>query len=494
MSDKVTEEEMSPDASPSEVSKKSGVRRVNNGPVYLIGGVLIAFLLVMVLVASNRAAQQNQPPDMAENQEKADGENASNVSSFANEIVGDQKVGVIPVETVSPPEALNPEQAVFAPGTSSMPILIARPESPDAPPTNSLGDSDNTPLQSTSRTDEIYRIRLAKIQQMEEAVKAKTGVSVVSHQSGSSLGSQHEYGSPLRGSTQTGDSNNQDKILSDLETVERQIDSDLEYTTEIYKTSLKQLQDTMDGGGFVSGGSRPASAEQQPKTTVVTDNSKNIDQFSGSGQDDRWKLSSRPEAPRSIYELRTGFVVPAILISGINSDLPGQIVAQVSENVYDTPTGKYLLVPQGSRLVGAYSSDVAYGQARVLVAWQRIVFPDGKAMDIGAMPGADSAGYAGLSDQVNNHYFRLFGSALLMSGITAGITLSQGQNQQTLGPPSARSALSEALGQQLGQVTVQLIEKNLNISPTLEIRPGYRLSVIVTKDMTFYKPYKAFDY
>ncbi|WP_325345866.1 TrbI/VirB10 family protein, partial [Xylophilus sp.] len=176
--------------------------------------------------------------------------------------------------------------------------------------------------------------------------------------------------------------------------------------------------------------------------------------------------------------------------------LPGQIMAQVAQDVYDTPTGKHLLIPQGSRLVGSYSSDVAYGQARVLVAWQRIVFPDGKAMDIGAMPGADSAGYAGFNDQVNNHYVRLFGSAFLMSGVTAGITYSQRQNQaqNTYGAPSASSALSEALGQQLGQVTAQLIAKNLSISPTLEIRPGYRFNVVVTKDMTFSKPYRSFDY
>jgi len=188
--------------------------------------------------------------------------------------------------------------------------------------------------------------------------------------------------------------------------------------------------------------------------------------------------------------------VAATLISGINSDLPGQIMAQIAQNVFDTATGKYLLLPQGSRLVGSYSSDVAYGQARVLVAWQRIVFPDGKAMDIGSMPGADGVGYAGFKDQVNNHYLRLFGSALLMSAVTAGISYSQQQNQtQTpYGTPSASSAMSEALGQQLGQVTAQLIAKNMNIAPTLEIRPGYRFNVIVTKDMTFSKPYQSFDY
>jgi type IV secretion system protein VirB10 len=210
---------------------------------------------------------------------------------------------------------------------------------------------------------------------------------------------------------------------------------------------------------------------------------------------DRWRLDSQPEAPRSPYELRAGFVVPATLISGINSDLPGQIMAQVAGNVYDTPTGKHLLIPQGSRLVGSYSSDIAFGQARVLVAWQRIVFPDGKAMDIGAMPGADGVGYAGFKDKVNNHYLRLFGSAFLMSGVTAGITLSQDTASANSGNRQrASDALSEALGQQLGQVAAQLIAKNMNIAPTLEIRPGYRFNVIVTKDMTFSKPYKSFDY
>jgi type IV secretion system protein VirB10 len=219
-----------------------------------------------------------------------------------------------------------------------------------------------------------------------------------------------------------------------------------------------------------------------------------VGQFAGSGQGDRWRLESQPEAPRSPYELRAGFVVPATLISGINSELPGQIMAQVSQDIYDTPLGKYKLIPQGSRLVGSYTSDVAYGQSRILIGWQRIVFPDGKAMDIGSMPGADSAGYAGFKDQVNNHYFRLFGSAFLMSAVTAGVAISQPEQVTTNGRPTASSAMSEALGQQLGNVTAQLISKNLNVAPTLEIRPGYRFNVIVTKDMTFSKPYKAFDY
>ena len=213
------------------------------------------------------------------------------------------------------------------------------------------------------------------------------------------------------------------------------------------------------------------------------------------GKDERWGLNSEVRKPQSPYILQTGFVIPATLISGINSSLPGQIMAQVSQTIYDSPIGKHRLIPQGSRLVGTYSSEVEFGQARVLVAWQRIIFPDGKTMeDIGAMPGADGVGYAGFKDQVNNHYLRIFGSALIMSAIVAGAAYSQRDAGGAFGRQNAGSIMSQSLGQQLGLVTANLIRKNLNISPTLEIRPGYRFNIIVTKDMVFNKPWESFDY
>ena len=208
-----------------------------------------------------------------------------------------------------------------------------------------------------------------------------------------------------------------------------------------------------------------------------------------------WTLDSQMATPSSPYELKTGFVLPATMVTGINSDLPGKIIAQVSQNVYDTATGKHLLIPQGTRLWGTYSSNVAFGQERVLVAWNRLVFPDGKSLDIGEMPGATGAGYSGFKDQVNNHYFRLFGSALLMSAIVGGISYSQDRNNDNYdNSTSASDAMSEALGQQLGQVTIQLIQRHLNVAPTLEIRPGFRFNVIVTKDIVFNRPYQSFDY
>lgn len=219
---------------------------------------------------------------------------------------------------------------------------------------------------------------------------------------------------------------------------------------------------------------------------------KTVEQFN---RQNRWTLENRVEAPASPYIVRAGFVVPAIMLSGISSDLPGQVMAQISQNIYDSATGRYLLIPQGTRLVGTYASDIAYGQSRVMMAWQRLIFPDGKTLDIGAMPGADQSGKAGFKDKVDNHYFRIFGSAILLSGVIAGVTLSQdNRSSRDSDRQRASDALSEALGQTLGNAMAQMFQKNLNIAPTLEIRPGYRFNIMVTKDLTLPGMYRAFDY
>ncbi len=178
------------------------------------------------------------------------------------------------------------------------------------------------------------------------------------------------------------------------------------------------------------------------------------------------------------FELKAGSIIPGVMISGINSELPGMLIGQVSQNVYDSATGHYLLIPQGSRLVGQYSADVQYGQSRVLIAWNRIIFPDGQSLNIGAMNGTDQAGYAGFEDKVNNHYMKIFGSALLISIIGGEISFTNGSfslNQQ------AQSANNS--GTTISQVGNTMLEKNLGVAPTIEIRPGYQFNIFVTKDM-----------
>ena len=193
------------------------------------------------------------------------------------------------------------------------------------------------------------------------------------------------------------------------------------------------------------------------------------------------------------FELKTGAVIPGVMVTGINSDLPGNIIAQVSQNVFDSATGKHLLLPQGAKLFGVYDARVIYGQERVLVAWNRVVFPDGSSITLGAMLGSDMAGNAGYTDEVNNHYFRIFGSAVLMSLMSGGMAYtmdSLDNSNSESDKPTLQNEMGSALAAQLGQATLQLLQKNLNIKPTLEIRPGYQFNVIVTKDLVFERPYR----
>jgi type IV secretion system protein VirB10 len=197
-------------------------------------------------------------------------------------------------------------------------------------------------------------------------------------------------------------------------------------------------------------------------------------------------------APRSPYELQAGSIIPGILISGINSDLPGQLVGQIRENVFDSITGDHVLIPQGAKVVGLYDSKVTYGQERVLVVWKRIIYPNGKSIDLSGMPGVDLSGYAGFTDQVNNHFGKIFGSVLLLSTMSAGAQLSQPNNNNNdnyNNYPTVGQTMAQSLGTNISDFGTQLANKNLNIQPTLVIRPGYLFNISVTKDIIFPGPY-----
>jgi type IV secretion system protein VirB10 len=198
--------------------------------------------------------------------------------------------------------------------------------------------------------------------------------------------------------------------------------------------------------------------------------------------------------PISPYEVTAGMILPAVLVTHGDSDLPGLMTGRIRENVYDSATGRHLLIPQGTTVVGIYDSVVTFGQQRLLVAWQRLIFPDGTKLNIGGMPGTDLIGASGFHDQVDRHYKRLFGSALLLSVLTGGATLSQqDDNGSTVDQGSTRdqvkNTLATALGQNLGEVASQMIRREMNVQPTLQIRPGYRFNVLVSKDLIFEAPY-----
>lgn len=196
-------------------------------------------------------------------------------------------------------------------------------------------------------------------------------------------------------------------------------------------------------------------------------------------------LKNTKTKPRSRYEIKAGTYIPSALITGINSDLPGSVSAQVTDNVYDTVSGNYLLIPQGTRLTGEYNSQLAMGQARVQVIWNRLIFPDGQSLNLERMQGVDNAGYTGLYDKVNNHYVRIYGNAILLSLMGAGYDLLADHNNHNAyhGQLSAQEAMASRVGEKMSAVTDKTLERNMDIQPTLTIGPGYKFKIFVMKDI-----------
>ncbi|BBD41271.1 conjugal transfer protein TrbI (plasmid) [Aminobacter sp. Y103A] len=194
---------------------------------------------------------------------------------------------------------------------------------------------------------------------------------------------------------------------------------------------------------------------------------------------------------QSPYELKRGAVIPATLITGVNSDLPGRISAQVSQNVYDSATGHHLLVPQGTKLFGRYDSAVSFGQSRVLVIWTDIIFPNGSTLQIGGMAGTDAQGNGGFKDKVDNYYFKTFGSAVLLAIVGAGIDMAIPKSSTRANQDSSSDAARRNFAETFGRLAERTISKNLDVQPTLEIRPGYKFNVLVDQDIVFPSDYRG---
>jgi type IV secretory pathway VirB10-like protein len=180
------------------------------------------------------------------------------------------------------------------------------------------------------------------------------------------------------------------------------------------------------------------------------------------------------------YEMQMGSVIPGVMISGIHSEAPGQIIGQVSENVFDSATGQSLLIPQGARLVGTYNAVIAQGQYRVQVAWVRLNFPNGASIDLGGMSGADQAGTAGFQDRINRHFASRLAAALMTSAFTVAYEVTAPRNGQYY-----ENAVHRGLGESITQLGADMARQEGQLPPTLEIRAGYRFLIHVSKDMRF---------
>lgn len=203
------------------------------------------------------------------------------------------------------------------------------------------------------------------------------------------------------------------------------------------------------------------------------------------------RSSDAPINPHGLQEaaspwmLSAGTIIPASLITGLNSDLPGMVLAQVTENVRDSATGQTILVPQGARLIGRYDSVVAYGQRRALVVWNRILFPDGSSVELDNMPATDVSGYAGLRDGVDSHTWQLLKGIALSTLLGVGTQLSLGSSESDL-----VRALRESAQQNAANAGNQITSRNLDVQPTLTVRPGWPVRAILNKDLVL-QPWRA---
>lgn len=240
-------------------------------------------------------------------------------------------------------------------------------------------------------------------------------------------------------------------------------------------------------------GNTPALAAPAPasSTSAVDARQSQNDQdekrdFINNNNSSTFYASSGVVAPRSEYELKAGSIIPGVLMTGINSDLPGNIVGQVSENVYDSVRGEYLLIPQGTRVIGVYDSKVSYSQERILIVWNRLIFPNGDSISLEGAQGTDVYGYSGFSGNVNNHTSKLINAALITSFMSAGAQMASGNS--TAGSQTYGQMASQGVAENISSIGSKIAEKNLNIQPTIEIPQGYRFNIFVDKDFVL-KPY-----
>lgn len=268
---------------------------------------------------------------------------------------------------------------------------------------------------------------------------------------------------------------------------------------EIEAARLSRLFASTNIRELASPAAQAPSADASPTAPNQTAQPTGDEAFALNGQDrklafvngpiDRRTTSpDRVAAPASSYAVQAGNVIPASLITGIRSDLPGQITAQVTENVYDSPTGRFLLIPQGARLIGTYDSKISFGQSRVLLVWTRLIMPNGRSIVLERQPGADTAGHAGLEDEVDNHWGALFRAALLSTLLGVGSQLGSGSDTGNNG--DIIQALRRGSSDSLNQTGQKVVQRNLNIQPTLTIRPGFLVRVIVNRDLVL-EPYKG---
>jgi len=240
--------------------------------------------------------------------------------------------------------------------------------------------------------------------------------------------------------------------------------------------------------GFDPLAAGPASTAAQPADpTAVQNRQGQKEAFLSNAGSTQTRNSGNLQLPASPYQVMAGTVIAGALVTGIKSDLPGDVIATVTEPVYDTATGHHLLIPQGSRILGRYNSQVSYGQTRVQMVWHRLILPDTSSSQLDNLVGTDPAGYAGLEDGVDWHWDRVFAGAVLTTLLGVGAELAAPENRQD--GDRVIVAGRDSVQDSVNQIGQEMTRRNMNIQPTLTARPGLPVRIIVNRDLVL-RPYQ----
>lgn len=421
----------------SQADDQKGMRRLNRLPIIVAIIVIVLFVGVVVIGLSWRGLSFNRSNDI---------ESASNTpaTSFGDQLKRGVTDGIIgePVER----EIFQPTPVTEQKVEKQEPAVERRPaERQERRPR--LESEEEWKARLKREQDEQY-IREAQRQRMARLQARATALD-----------------SPLKV-----DVSDVEKTANATETGRQNATATTNNASDLYATAMKS-------------GLMGQNVDQNGQTSK--------EDFFNQDIKDLGYLPNQVVPQMSPYELKRGSVIPATLITGLNSDLPGRITAQVSQNVYDSATGYRLLIPQGAKLFGRYDSKVSFGQERVLVVWTDLIFPNGSTLQIGGMAGTDAEGYGGFADKVDRHLWRTFGSAALIALIGTGIDMSLPQSSTLATQETASDAARRNFAESFGRVAEQTISKNLNVQPTIRIRPGYKFNVLVDQDIIFPSAYRG---
>ena len=493
--------------SPASASKSTGVTYLNKKPLVLIVGTVAVLMAVAGFALQKMAARQNK-----EVEQSAEGYQAITQDTFVEKYLLDRGDGVIEAKPEPQFEPL-PPAFLSEPKDSDLQKVSINPKprpEPVAPPPRECGSPEDCALlakitQQASEAIIHERIRLQQLRrtQLETAVTGsmrvnfnRSGDPETGICEGAECREKEEATTPEDPATAAGNlirtrgTANLDNMLSLLNSrissagnaaspaaaLPTGGGSPIETLNRLVQPGSGIIP-ANPGVGALPGGLGVANANRQTEF------------LSGQGREESDYLEESLQDPRSATELKAGTVIRASLLTGINSDLPGQIIAQVTRNIWDTVSGEYILIPQGARLIGRYDSGISFGQKRLLVAWSRIIYPNGQSLRLNGMQGYDQAGQSGFKDRVNNHYGKVFGSALLFSVVSAGVSKVDDNTDRDPSVFSTESAFREEMAKQISRLSNKYLDAALNIAPTLNIRQGYVMNVMVDKDIVL-PPYE----